>query len=196
MNYYTLTKRGRAWIEGEAPDPKRYRETLAALAEMVDENDVPRLPEQVAHIVNISTEQSQARLNSLIAEGYVMHQRLPQPSDRGEVARPRIRPIEEDALAEAKAEASRKRYADSLKGRAAHNRYEDSVKGKAKNTKYWSDPDKGRLVQKKYRLRRRLKEMQDHLKKHPELKSLIQPDIDKTRKRLVELEEVNNGTTH
>ncbi len=186
-DYYALTSKGKAWIENEAPDPTKYQRVLAALVELITENDVPRTAEQVAHTANITPTSSATGLKYLVSKGYTKPDRPPQPSARGETPKIRLRPIEDLAAAEARAEVARTRYALGPKGRQAHSRYEHGEKGRAKNVKYWSDPDKGRKVQKKYRLRRRLSELTAHLKKHPELESLIQPDINKAQRQLAEL---------
>lgn len=191
--YYTLSAKGRTWLDKGTPSPAKHLKVFSSLAGLILDNDVPRTAEQVAHAAEVDVEHSVAGLEYLIAAGFVKHGALPKPSDRGETAKPRIRPVEEIVASEERAALARKRYIDSPKGKQAHQKYEDSPKGKLKNYKYWSDPEKGRLVQKRYRLRRRLDELQAHLEKHPELKGLIQPDIDKAQRRLDELDGGNGN---
>ena len=185
--YYTLAHKGKAWLEDEAPKPAKYSKIVATLGEMLAENDVPRTSEQVAFSLGQPLPQIISGLSYLKKAGYVVEARPPQPSAKGQVVKIRIRPIEELAAAEAKAEAARIRYATGEKGKAAHKHYEDSPKGRAKNIKYWTDPGKGRKVQKAYRLRRRQKELLAHLATHPEDKAKIRPLLDDVAKRLAEM---------
>lgn len=189
--YYTLTRKGQAWLADEVVPPAKHVRALAALAELIEENDVPRTPEQVATISGTPREQAPEALAYLAHTGYVAKVAAPpRPAEKGQLAKIRIRSIEELAAAEARAEEARRRYAQSEKGKAAHYKYEDSDKGKSKNVKYWKDPDKGRKVQRRYRLSRRLKELTAFVSAHPEEKDRIQPDIDKV---LQQLKELNGG---
>lgn len=188
--YYTLSKLGKAWLDDQAKPPAKYSKVLAALAELITDSDVPRTPEQVTHLLRTPVDQTQAGLQYLTSQGYTAKARPPQPSSKGEVAKIKLRTIEQLAEAEARAQLAQQKYNRSDKGRLAHYKYEFSDRGQAKNAKYWSDPKKGRLVQKRYRLRIRLQQLQSHLDKHPELKDLIQPDIDKAQK---ELQSLPNG---
>lgn len=184
--YYTLTSKGRAWLADEAPPPAKYSKALAALAELISDNDVPYTAEQVGALIGIPQAQAPEALSHLAQAGYVKTTTPPKLTSSGGVAKIRIRSIEDLAAAEARADEARKRYARSVKGRAAHYKYEKE-KGKPKNVRYWSDPNKGRLVQKRYRLRRRIQELSEFLEKHPDQKAVIQPLIDQAVQKLNQL---------
>ena len=98
--YYTLTKRGHAWLEDEAPKPAKYDKILAALGEMILDNDVPRTAEQVGFTANVSATQAKTGLDYLLSTNYVQHGHPPKPSAVGQVPKIRIRPIEELVKAE------------------------------------------------------------------------------------------------
>jgi len=188
MNYYTLTTRGKAWVNDEAPDPLKHKNVLASLAELIEESDVPRVVVQIARNINLEEDQTEQSLKYLVRAGYIKHAKLPQPSEREQTPKLRIRPIEDLVAAEMRTIESQKKYTKSLKGKLVHSRYEESEKGKAKNVKYRGST-KGKLVHKAYRLRRRLRELTNFLTAHPEKESEIRPLIIEVEARLAALKE-------
>ena len=187
MAYYTLTTKGRAWLEDDAPGPAKYSKVLAALGELILENDVPRTASQVSHIAEIPEKQSSEGLTYLTASGYVKPAPIPQPSEPLETPKIRIKPIEELAVAEIKREAARERYTHGEKGIASRRKYQTSDKGKIARATYWGGV-KGKLAQKLHRLNRRHRELNAFLASHPEEKDKIQPLIDSITAQIQALE--------
>ena len=188
MIYFTLTQKGRAWLNNEAPDPPKNRKTLAALAELIEENDVPRAAVQIAHITNLPEDTTKRALTYLTKTGYTKRAKLPRPSEKAETPKLRVRPIEELVAAEMRTIESQKKYTRSPKGKLVHSRYEESEKGKTKNIRY-RESEKGKLVHKAYRLRRRLRELTNFLAANPEKESEIRPLITEVEARLANLKE-------
>ncbi len=189
MSYYTLTTKGKAWTDNEAPDPPKHREVLVSLAELIEENDVPRIPVQVARNISIKESTAEQGLKYLKTKGYVIETtRPPKPSDRGETAKLRVRPIEDLVAAELRTIESQNKYTRSEKGKIVHAKYEGSEKGKEKNKRYRGTP-KGKLTHKAYRLRRRLRELTNFLLTHPEQEAEIRPHITDVETRLKNLKE-------
>jgi len=183
MNYFTLAKKGKVWLSNNAPDPLKYREVLVSLAELMEENDVPRVPAQVAHNIGIKEDIAEQGLKYLTTKGFTKETKPPKPSEKGETAKLRIRPIESLVAAELRTIESQKKYTRSEKGKVVHAKYEGGEKGKAKNVRY-RQSRKGRLVHKAYRLRRRLKELTTFLIEHPEKEDEIRPYITDVETRL------------
>lgn len=188
MLYFTLTTKGKAWLNEEVLDPPKHKNVLASLAELIEENDMPRLPTQVAHNIGIKEDLAEQGLKYLTATGYTKEAKPPKPSERGETTKLRIRPIESLVAAELRTIESQKKYTKSEKGRAVHAKYEASEKGKDKNTRY-RHSEKGKLVHKVYRLHRRLRELAAFLAEHPEKEAEIRPYIIDTETRLKNLKE-------
>ena len=188
MNYYTLTARGKAWTNDEAPNPLKHKNVLTSLAELLEENDVPRAAVQIARNISLEEDPTEQSLKYLARAGYVKHTKLPQPSEKTETPKLRVRPIEELVAAELRTTESQKKYTKSPKGKLVHSRYEESDKGRTKNIKYRHSV-KGKLVHKVYRLRRRLRELTNFLAAHPEKESEIRPLITEAETKLATLKE-------
>ncbi len=191
MNYYTLTTRGKAWVDDDAPDPLKHKNVLASLAELIEENDVPRATVQIARNINLEEDQTEQSLKYLIRAGYAKRTALPRPSEKEQTPKLRVRPIEELVAAEMRTIESQQRYTRSPKGKFVHSKYEESEKGKAKNVRY-RESGKGKLVHKAYRMRRRLRELTNFLVANPEKESEIRPLIIDVEARLTTLKEENN----
>jgi hypothetical protein len=124
---------------------------------MLAENDLPRTDQQIARELNSSLPTILNSLASLQKEGYIQPGKLPQPGKVGETAKPRIRTAEEETMSWLRAQEARKRYDKSERGQIAHWIYETSPKGKEKNKRYWAD--RGKLIQRAFRLRRNIASM-------------------------------------
>lgn len=155
MVYYTLGKQGHAWLEDEAPPPHKYSKVLAALAELIQDNDVPRTASQLTHILSSSESEVEKGLKYLEREEYVEEAVPPTPKTG---ARLRIPSIEKLAESEARRQLAQERYFHSDKGQEALRRYWNG-KGKQVRGKYWKG-DKGKLAQKIWRLKRRVFELE------------------------------------
>ncbi len=188
MNYYTLTAKGKAWTDSDVPDPPKYREVLVSLAELIEESDMPRIPVQIARNIGINEDAAKQGLKYLKTKGYVKETTPPKPSEPGETAKLRIRPIEDLVAAELRTVESQRKYTQSEKGKVVHTRYEGGEKGKVKNKRY-RGTDKGKLVHKAYRLRRRLRELSAFLLAHPEQEAEIKPYIIDVETKLKNLKE-------
>ncbi len=186
--YFTLTQKGNEWLSNDAPDPGKHMKTLAALAELIEENDIPRTPVQVARIVSLPENTVKQHLTYLTQASYTKQAKIPQPSEKEQTPKIRIRPIEDLVAAELRTIESQKKYIRGPKGKAVHAKYEGSDKGKIKNVKY-RESGKGKLVHKAYRLRRRLKELTIFLATYPDRESEIRPLITEVETRLTNLKE-------
>jgi type II secretory pathway component GspD/PulD (secretin) len=186
--YYTLTQKGHQWLDDEVIDPPKYKKILASLAELISDNDVPRTPSQVSRVAEVTEQQATEGLISLAKIGYVALAKAPQPSEKLQTPKLRIRPMEELMAAEVRQQESQKRYLHSDKGKVVHYTYEHSEKGQTKNGRYWSS-DRGKLVHKAYRLRRRLKELTAFLTLHKNQKDELGPLIQEVKVKLAEVDQ-------
>lgn len=172
LTYYTLTPQGKQ-VYSSTSSPNKVLKTLA---ELLTENDIPRTTEQIAHAGNIPVGRVQTSITSLVVQGLITTAHLPQPKEKTQTPKPRIRPIEEIVESEIRAAEARRRYNQSEKGMTAHYVYEHSEKGIIKNDKYWKE-GRGRLVQRAYRIRKNIKSMQS-----------LKIDTKDEEKRLAEIE--------
>jgi len=162
MQYYALSPLGELWAQGEAPDPAQYGEILQGLVFLYEDNDVPRLPQQIAHAINTTPDHAAKGLAYLADHKYAIEgtlsalaKREDKPLKAAKITLPKS--IEEMAAVEERRIASQIKYSRSDKGKAARSKFEKGPGGKAKNQRWWSS-DKGKASAHDYRLRRRQRE--------------------------------------
>jgi hypothetical protein len=158
--YYTLSGNGRRWFAGKERAPRSNLKVLSALAGLVQENDIPRTTEQIAHATNLTPKAVETALTTLIKDGFVAQAKPPQPIEKTMTPKLRVRTGEEEAARIIKEQESRRRYDHSEKGQFAHYKFEHSDKGIIKNQRYWRD--RGLLIQKVWRIRKNIRTMTEH----------------------------------
>lgn len=160
MTYFTLSGQGRRWFAGKERAPRSNLKVLSALAGLIQENDLPRTPEQIAHVTSLTPKAVEIALTTLIKDGYIAQAKPPQPIEKTMTPKLRVRTGEEEAARIIKEQEARRRYDHSEKGQFAHYTFEHSDKGIIKNQRYWTN--RGLLIQKVYRLRKNIRTMTSH----------------------------------
>lgn len=178
MLYYALSPLGELWAQGEVPDPTNYGEILQALVFLYEDNDVPRVPSQIAHAIGVHPDHASTGLAYLAEHKYAIEGTLSALSKREDkplkVAKLLLpKSPEEMAIAEEKRIASQIKYSRSDKGVAARASYEKSLLGRAKNKRWWNS-DKGKASAHDYRLRRRQRERDEFTLQQQRLAELEQ----------------------
>ena len=172
MTYYTLTDLGRE------DSPSKHSKTYASLVLQLRENDLPRTVDQI--LKGGGTEEG---IRWLEEKGYFERSKPPKPESPAKIRTPSI---EDVAKSDAKRIISQQRYMQSDKFKEAHRKYEQGERGKQTLAKYWKS-DKGRNAQRRWRLNRKITEMEAFMKGGNGNRETILREIEKTKKQLAEL---------